>query len=445
MPLAVLLALGALADYRVAWSPATAAYDQALMDTALALAANIKRVHGQFILDLPPVADQVLRTDQYDRIYYAVRAPGGTLLAGNADLPPPPALEADKRRAFYDGEIEGQPVRVAVLAVPLSASNLLVQVAETGVKRSRLVREILVGMLLPEVLFALAAITLVWLGVGRGLKPLEWLQAEIAARSVRDLSPVSELRAPVEVRRVLHALNDLLWRLAEAMSTQQRFLANAAHQLRTPLAGLQTQAELALRQTDPAELRHTLVKLHEAAARTAHLGNQLLTLARAEAGEQRPEGIQSLDLADAGREAAERVPQALAKDIDLGFELQAAPMLGDPLLLHEMLANLLDNAIAYTPRGGQVTVRTYVQDGAAVLEVEDDGPGIPQAERDKVLERFYRIEGTPGQGCGLGLAIVQEIALAHAGMLEITPAKGEGGTRVTVRFPGACGSEPRTD
>jgi two-component system sensor histidine kinase TctE len=230
------------------------------------------------------------------------------------------------------------------------------------------------------------------------------------------------------------ALNGLLNEVAQASRSQQRFLADAAHQLRTPLAGLQTHTELALAQPLPQACRAQIEQVHEATIRTARLANQLLALARAEPG-ARGEAIE-LDLkAIAGAEAEAWVRAALARDIDLGFELEPAPVRGDAFLLREALANLVHNALQYTQRGGLVTVRTGKRGDRSFVEVEDDGPGIPAGERVRVLERFYRVPGTPGTGSGLGLAIVRDIAAGHGASLVLSDGANSRGCRVAITFP----------
>jgi len=236
------------------------------------------------------------------------------------------------------------------------------------------------------------------------------------------------------------ALNDLLVQVADANSNQQRFLANAAHQLRTPLAGLQAHTELALALPVPDACRAELEQVHLATVRTARLANQLLALARAEPGGTREAGLEALDLRRIVEGVADEwVHRALARDIDLGFDLAEARVRGNEFMLREALANLVHNALEYTPAGGHVTVRTCTRpraDGArAVLEVEDDGPGIPPDQRAQVLQRFYRILGTAGVGSGLGLAIVAEIAGTHGASLEIGEVAGGRGCRVTLIFP----------
>ena len=226
--------------------------------------------------------------------------------------------------------------------------------------------------------------------------------------------------------------------MAQASRNQQRFLANAAHQLRTPLAGLQAHTELALAKSLPAEVRAELEQVHQSTIRTARLANQLLALARAEPGARGNAAELNLK-ALAESEADGWVHQALARDVDLGFELDWAPVQGDAFLLREALANLVHNAIEYSQRGGRVTVRTGGNGTHSFLEVEDDGPGIPPPERERVLERFYRVPGTPGTGSGLGLAIVREIASGHGATISITDAMAGSsatrGCRVAITFP----------
>jgi two-component system, OmpR family, sensor histidine kinase TctE len=435
IPLVALLVIGIIGDYFVALKPAIAAYDHALLDAALALGNNAKSADGRITLDLPPAADRVLRTDKYDRIYYSVHGPRQEFVAGNKELQLPNLEMAANTPIYYDANIQGKPVRVAALRVSKEGSDFIVQVAETTIKRKRLIGEILITMLIPEILFAAGAIALVWFGIRRGLAPLERLRAEIASRSQRDLRPVAMDNTPLEVRPLVQDINNLIEQLSNSLNTQKRFFANAAHQLRTPLAGLQVQVELAIGQASSSEWKHTFKQIQTATIRITHLVNQLLTLARAEPGGHRPDSLQPSDLRDiAGRAATDFKAQVFAKNIDLGFELEPAYVFGEPLLLYELLSNLIDNAIRYTPPGGHVTIRSGAIGDQAFLVVSDDGPGIPVAERENVFERFHRVEGTPGEGCGLGLAIVKEIAHTHGASVELTTPLTGHGTQVSVRF-----------
>jgi len=433
LPLAALLTAGAIGAYFLSVEPASEAYDQALGDIALALGERIRAGGGKVSLDLPGAAEDVLRKDKYDTIYYQVRGPDGALLAGDPGLPPLPYAQAPSDGVIaYGGTYRGQDIRVVALLVPCGAQTCTVQVAETTHKRRHLARQIVLSSLVPQLLVALLTLAIAWIAVKRGLVPLEDLSADIRARSARDLRPIDPGHAPAEARPLVGALNQLFGQVAESNRSQQRFLANAAHQLRTPLAGLQAHAELALAQAGP--LRPELEQVHAATVRTARLANQLLALARAEPGSAGTPAPVNLRAVVEGT-ADEWVHRALARDIDLGFELADAQISGDALLLREAFVNLVHNALEYTPKGGRVTARTGLRNGHAYLEVEDDGPGIPSAEREQVLERFYRIPGTAGQGSGLGLAIVREIALAHRAEVGIGSGEAGRGCKVELRFP----------
>ena len=436
-PLLLLVAAGTFVSYKIALNAANKAYDAALLDPVLAIASHLRRNGNEIELDLPSIAIEALRVDTEDRVYYAVLGTGGEhLIAGTAKLPAPPELLHPGEHTFFDAKLEGERVRVAARAVPVeNGGTAIVEVAETLIKREKLVLELLVASAVPQVLIAFAAVVLLWLGIGQGLRPLARLRGEIAARSPRDLRAVPEQDKPEEVRSLVGALNQLLARLNAAIGQQQRFISNAAHQLRTPLAGLKTHAELARREPSTAELRSLLDMIAGETTRTSHLVNQLLTLARAEPGEA-PGGHQPVNLHEiVGRDVRDWVQRALGKNIDLGFELEDAWTLGEPLLLRELAANLLDNALAYTQAGGRVTVRSGVRNGESVLEVEDNGPGIPEAEREKVFERFYRVATTGGEGCGLGLSIVSEIAGRHNARIDLARPEGGPGTLIRAVFP----------
>jgi two-component system sensor histidine kinase TctE len=428
-PIAALLGLGALVAYYQSIEPATEAYDQALGDVGIALGSHIRASPTGFSFDLPAGVDQALRTDRYDTIYYRVLGPAGQDIAGDDELPAP---QGDA--IAYDTVYKGRAVRVVSVQTPCAPSSCTVLVAETTVKRSRLANQILFSSLLPEVLIALATLLIVWFGVKRGLGPLARLSDEIKERSPGDLRPIDAAGAPEETRPLAAALNGLLNEVAEASRNQQRFLANAAHQLRTPLAGLQAHTEIALLEPLPDATRAQLEQVHKATVRTARLANQLLTLARAEPGGRGNFAEINLKSLVEG-EADAWVHQALASDVDLGFELADAPLDGDALLLREALANLVHNAIQYSSRGSHVTVRTGCVEGRPFAEVEDDGPGIPSVEAERVLERFYRVPGTMGTGSGLGLAIVREIAAGHGAAVAIGEGGGGKGCRVAITFP----------
>jgi len=436
--LALLLA-GAGTAYWVAWRSATKAYDRALFDTTLAIADQLRLVDGKAQLPLTPQARAVLLTDKFDRIFYAVRGPGGEVLDGSAGLPMPrhsPRSPGNEGRYYFDGLIEGEPVRIAAMRKELSGQDVTVLAAETMIKRNALVREILLGMLLPELLLVLVSISVVWFGVRSGLRPLTGLRQELAGRSQADLRPVM-VEVPEEIQPVVTEINGLLQRLDRSLASQRNFVSDAAHQLRTPIAALQAQVEAALGDATP-DGHSKLAGILAAAHRLSYLVDQMLSLARAEPSLAQTET--EVSLAEVVRQVAETwLPTAIRKQIDLGFELQPAFVHGNSLLLQELLGNLLDNALRYTPAGGMVTVACGMDAAGAWLSIEDSGKGIAEAEREKVFERFHRPPGSLGGGNGLGLAIVREIARQHGGAVIADASPRLGGALLKVTLPAGAG------
>jgi two-component system sensor histidine kinase TctE len=444
VPLAVLWSISTMIDYDIANRFVTSAYDRSLLDSAIDIGKQIKIRDGRIHAELPEVVLEMLITGEPGKFYYLITGPSGEFIAGHKNLPPPPEPDVESV-SYYDAEYLGKPVRVAALYLPLEGDRnkglVLIQTAESMTGRIDFARQIMLRMSLPQIVLVLLVAFALWYSVSRALKPLTRLRNEIAHRSHRDLRPISEEEAPSEVRPLIHAMNELLERLSRVMAAQQRFIADAAHQLRTPLAGIKTQTELALRQAQSDEARKTLRQLHTATEQGTRVVNQLLALARAEPDAERARAADRLDLAKLARDATtEWVPRALERDIDLGFDSPAAgvPIRGDAFLLKEMLNNVLDNAIRYTQPGGQVTVRVTPDTTSVVLSVEDNGPGISAPDRERVLERFYRVLGTGAEGCGLGLAIVREIAQTHGGDVALASGANDSGTLVRITLPMAA-------
>jgi two-component system sensor histidine kinase TctE len=440
-PLLVLWSVSSVVDYDIANRFVNLAYDRALLESALDIGRQVKVIKHQIYVDLPEVAVQMLQSRESGRLYYRVIGPHNEYITGDPDLPSPPDPFSE-RVNYYDDHYRGRPVRVVTLQLPVepgkSAGMVMVQVAENRSARNDFARQILLRMVLPQALLIVVAGMMIWYAVGRGLAPLVALRREIESRSHRDLSALPEEQAPQEVRPLIHAMNALLERLSVALAAQQRFIADAAHQLRTPIAGLKTQTELALRQNPSGEAQTTLRQLQSGTERTTRLVNQLLSLARAEPLIGRVQPAQLIDLRQLAREAtSDWVPRALERDVDMGFDSDshAAHVEGDAFLLREMLNNVLDNAVRYTQPGGQVTVRVAASGSGPTLCVEDNGPGIPYGERARVFERFYRVLGTGAEGCGLGLAIVSEIAQSHGAQVSLNPGAGGVGTVVKIVFP----------
>jgi two-component system, OmpR family, sensor histidine kinase TctE len=426
---------------------------------------NTSNVTPSVTLRFPAGAAEVLRSDDEDQVFLQVLGLRGELATGDRDLPVPEMQAAQIGEVLYrDDEVHNEPVRVAYLwiAAPAGAphdaaagsAHPLVQVAETLDKRSRLATEIIKGVILPQFIVLPIAVLLVWLALSRGIAPLNELQQRIRRRESHDLSPIEERDAPEEVAPLVRSINDLLARLDHSLLAQKQFLADAAHQLKTPLAGLRTQAELAQREldsgADPQSVKRSLQQIARSSQRAAHMVNQLLAMARAD------DKAQALPLQDVNlvRLATETVrdfvPRALEQRIDLGYEgpepqaavPQLPPLRGQPVLIRELIRNLVDNALHYTPAGGTVTVRLIADPfgQVMVLQVEDNGPGIPAAERERVFQPFYRALGTQVDGSGLGLAIVREIALRHGAQVTVADAAvrpASGGDAAAAHGPGA--------
>ena len=460
-PLLLLWPISLALTWLVAQGIANKPFDRALEFNVQALAQLITVQNQQVHFNLPLPAREILRADDSDEVFYQVRGVKGELLSGERELPLPTdddkGLPGEVR--LRDDELRGVAVRVAYTWVKLPIANTsnnggaqlpaLVQVAETREKRSVLATEIIKGVMLPQFVILPLAVLLVWLALARGIQPLNQLEQRIRERSPDDLSPLDDRTVPLEVAPLVSSVNDLLTRLGDSLATQKRFLADAAHQLKTPLAGLRMQADLAQREgTSTEELKRSLQQIGRSSIRATHTVNQLLALARAEGSGV---GIARVpcDLAKLTIEVVrDSVPRALDKQIDLGYDgaQPGAPgvwMDGNPTLLKELVRNLVDNAINYTPsspdKPGMVTARVLADTFGHVLllQVEDSGPGVPEAERELVFQPFYRALGSEADGSGLGLPIVMEIARQHEAEVTLedaNPGQQPPGARFTVRF-----------
>jgi two-component system sensor histidine kinase TctE len=427
-PLLLLLVLDTAAAYWVSQRFANLAYDRALHEIAREIVLYVKPGAGGPRLELSQTAADILLTDAQDQLFFRVDAADGTLLGGDGAVPPAPAAARDNGEPrFYEDQVHGQPVRMiaarmAILESP-GAPVVHVQVAETLNKRTRLAFEMVANVVLPQLLLIVMATAVVWIGVSRGLEPLQRLRRAVAGRSHLDLSPIDTHDVPGEVRPLVDEVNDLMARLGRTFDFQNRFVADAAHQLKTPVSGLKAQIEVALRENDPERLKHTVAQLYISADRLSRLVRQLLSLARNEPGALDTVQLQPLDLnAFALEVSMDWAPSAIRRNIDLGFEGAEQPLMiaADRDRLRELVNNLIDNAVRYTESGGRVTVRTgRTPEGRCKLAISDDGPRIPVAERQRIFERFHRLLGTQEDGSGLGLAIVSEIATLHGAAIEL--------------------------
>jgi len=433
-PLLLLSLLGVYSDFRLAYRPAVDAYDLALSDTALALSATLKRADGRIEMQLSGQAEALLRVDRVDRIFFAVFDESGERIAGDEILPWTP--NADSNLEYRDLQVDGRHVRLATMRASVDGAPVWIEVAETTGKRLSLLRRVVLMTALANLAQLVAMLAIVAIGMKIGLAPLDRIREVVERRSPRDLRPLPLDDAPEEARPLVLALNRQFALLDESLSSRDRFLADAAHQLRTPLAALQTQLELAMQESDPAARQTRYRQMAEGTARASHLAHQLLALARVEPSAAQGAPDAPLDLcAIAEKIASTHLDAAIAREIDLGFALAPAPMLGIAWQLRELAANLVDNALIYTPQGGVVTVRTGTRDGQSFLEVEDNGPGIPPTLREQVFDRFFRVPGSAGNGCGLGLAIAREITLRHQGEISARPGRDGAGTIVRAAFP----------
>ena len=458
-PILLLWPISLVLTWLVAQGIAGKPFDRALEYNAGVLAQYIKVQRDQVRFSLPQPARELLRAEDSDTVYFQVLGPQGQVLAGDVALPAPPqdARNPVGEVRLRDVILDGVDLKVASMWVRLEMPGdqlALVQVAETMDKRAVLATEIVKGVMLPQFVVLPVAVLLVWLALAQAIKPLSRLEETIRARKPDDMSPLNAQAVPMEVAPLVASVNDLLLRLKDSIATQKRFLADAAHQLKTPLAGLRMQADLAQRQDASAqELKQSLRQIGRSSIRATHTVNQLLALARAESSAT-VLAHQSCDLARLTMEVVrDCVPRAVEKHIDIGYEgaqpgSAGVKIDGNPTLLQEMVRNLVDNAINYSQSlpGVQavITVRldADVPGNTLTLQVEDSGPGIAPAERELVFQPFYRALGNEADGSGLGLPIVLEIARQHRASVSLSdsrPGHTPPGACFTVRFDMAEG------
>jgi len=450
LPLVLLVALNAVSLYRDALEAADVAYDRSLLSSTRALAERVSVQDGKVVANVPYVALDSFETDTLGRIYYKVTGLQGETVSGYDDLPPVPknVPRTDLYPAlvrFYHATYNGERVRIAALLQPVYDDSMrgiaLIQVGETLDARQALSRDILLSTLLRQALLVLAVAAMVWFAVRLVLRPLMLLKNEVETRALSDLSNIDPALVHKEVRPLVAAMNGAMARTQDLIASQRRFIADASHQLRTPLAVLKTQAELALRENDPAAMRSIVSSIAGTTDGAIHLANRLLTLARIEHGG----GIAAtapVSLAEVARQVGlELALPAVQKGIDLALEADAdeqTTVPGQALLLHELVSNLVDNAIRYTPVGGSVLLQVGRTGDDVTLAVSDSGPGIAAGDVDKVFMPFYRaqatLEANPG-GTGLGLAIVRDIANLHGASIALDQTDGGHGLSVRLVFP----------
>lgn len=443
IPLLVLLAVSAYTTYRNASHLAETERDLVLEEITddlkeLASAA----LEAKRKIDPDSLAFNLLIRDAKDQRYFAIYDPNGTLLAGDPRLTRMgTGVGNDQHAVFGTLSLDGRKVRrAAVKGSKEDLPGFEIQVAETMVRRDRLTLHLLRGVLVPQALVLILSIPLIWFGISRGLHPLEALRRRITHRSAQDLDAIPADNAPRELQPVVTALNDLLLRFKAVQDEQRRFMADAAHQIKTPLAVLTAELDLARADTSCPCAQPTYRRLQKATARLAHLVRQLLALAHSEANASKTRVL--FDLSELAKEVTgDFVAAAGRQRIDLGFEgaEQAIPVRGNPTLVREAMKNLVENALKFTPEGGTVT--TSARASPPVFSVADSGPGIPDAELPLIFQRFHRApDSSATEGSGLGLAIVQEVARKHGAVVTVGKS-ALGGALFELRFEGDAVSQ----
>lgn len=447
--LALLMSLGGLLDYWFARTTTRAAYDKVLGSAAGSAAAELREPRGPLLAAAPRISLLLKSTDSdaSEALSFVLTDAAGRALAGNSALGEAlrPSSDHSTQLIMGDAEVRGAAMRIASQWVSTPHGLVRIAVAEPLGRRALTERAMLFGRLMIDFAELDLTLLLVWCAVYFGLKPLNQIEAYAGGQSLRRLQRFDEDKVPGELRPLVVTFNRVLSLLEDAATAQQRFVADAAHQMRTPVAGLLAQIELLIHDPRAAAVRVELTTLQRATGSLARSANQLLALARAEPVVALRADAQPVALDQLISELVERqLRRADQAHIDLGVNIASIGVIGDPWLLQDLLENLLDNALKYTPRGGRVTVRNGLDGEAPYLEVEDDGPGIPESDRQRVRERFYRRPGSPGSGTGLGLAIVEEIARIHDGTLCIETGPAGRGTRMRVRFRAAADITPQS-
>jgi two-component system sensor histidine kinase TctE len=439
VPLPALVAINTWLSYRHAAQTATAVQDRMLLGALRIIAEQTYYRAGELHVEVPPAALELFESASDDRVYYRVLSPRGTLLLGYPELPSPAAPPGSEEFTHFDATMRGEPVRVAVLAHPLigapESEAVLIEVAQTLHANRELAGQIWRQAIQHQVIILTLAILLVWLGLRFGLGPLLRLRDAVLERRPGTLEPLDAAAVPHELAPLVQALNEYVRRLDQHMAEHGRFVAYASHQLRTALTVLNTQVTYALSSADAASREEALRAMRGGVRNAIRLVNQLLTLFVAEAARQAGEREAQVDLAPVVKQVLEElVAAAHAKSIDLGFEQRGSALVrGSVPMLHELVANLIDNAIRYTPDRGVVTAVLEASAARVTLRIEDNGPGIPAEERERVFERFYRHDAATSGGCGLGLPIVREIAAASGARVALSEPPG-GGLAVSVVF-----------
>lgn len=447
--LSALLAVDAWYSYSDALGAANQAYDRSLSASVKGIAERVYATEKEVVVDIPYSALELFEAGSSDRIFYSVGIPGDKVITGYEDLPLPESISPNSP-VFYDGIYKGQQLRLGAMLKPLYRAEfpkpVIIIIGETINTRQEVVHHLFLREVARKALLIVVALAVALFATMIAVQPIDNLGQAIRQRPEDDLTPISALGVPHEVKPLVEAINLHMERISAMLEARRRFITDAAHQLRTPLAVLNTQAEYALRQHSESDMRPAIEALHRSLGSAIRLANQLLSLSRAEPINGLMVARQAVDIAAVARDmVVELLPLAARKNIDLGIEGDGQPIVvdGHPVLLRELIANLVDNALRYTPESGVVTVAVdQAPDRAATarLRVIDNGPGIPAEFRAQVFLRFFRLDGSDYTGSGLGLSIVREIVLGHGGDITLSDAPGVSGLLVEVFLPLAEGA-----
>ena len=433
VPLMLLALCGALVHYFNNVAPGVISSDRRLKEATNALMRRVQVADGQLTLDANPSGGPAPPVPDF--VKYAVRDPQGHLLIGDPQIPAVPMNSANAQLLAM-AQIDHRSARTLTTRFDTRAGVVIITVADARPTAEPAARFGFMSTLLWDFVQLDITLVLVWVGIQIGLRPVRRLRDEIAARSPLDLRPIVESSVPREIAPVVVKLNRLFTMLRSSVQSQQQFIANTAHQLRTPITGMQAQLDILIGEPAAQPISGRLRTLQESVRQLAHSSNQLLSLGRADPAANMAAKNQSVVLsAIVGEVVAKFIDRALQSNIDLGVEVQPVSILADPSLLDDLLSNLVDNALKYTPAGGSITVSAGARNGSPYLAVEDNGPGIPEGERQRVRQRFYRLPNSPGHGSGLGLAIVDEIAQLYGASMTIGPGSSGRGTKVLLQFP----------
>lgn len=442
--LSALLVVDAWFSYGDALAAANQAYDRSLSASVKGIAERVYATEADVVVDIPYSALELFEAGSSDRVFYSVGIPGEEAITGYDGLPLPGKIELNTP-VFYDAIYKGQSLRLGALLKPLYREEfprpVMVIVGETTNSRQDVVQHLFRREVARKALLIVVALAVALFATMIAVQPIDTLGQAIRARPEDDLTPVDAVDVPHEVKPLVDAINLHMERIAAMLEARRRFITDAAHQLRTPLAVLNTQAEYALRQADEAAMRPPVEALHRSLGSAIRLTNQLLSLSRAEPINGLMGTWYLVDIVTVVRDMViELLPLAERKGIDLGFESDSVPLLvsGNQVLLRELVANLIDNALHYTPVAGVVTVAVNLDPetlSTAIIRVVDNGPGIAAEFREQVFLRFFRLDGGEYTGSGLGLSIVREIVHGHCGQITLADAPEGHGLQVEVRLP----------